>query len=68
MKPPWFSRMILGRNVLILFAITLVMILYPILQSDIGWNLENLWAAFSLGIKYRKEELVLEKQDRGAIK
>jgi hypothetical protein len=59
MKPPWFSGMILGRTFFILFAITLVMILYPELQSDIGWNIEKIWAPFSLGIKARKEELVL---------
>ena len=48
-----------GKNIFILFAMNLVIILYPVLQREIGRNLEKLWAPFSLGINARKEELVL---------
>ena len=58
-KPPWLSGIIEGRTSLILLAITLVMILYPMLQSKIGLNLSKEVAPFSLGINARKVELVL---------
>ena len=48
-----------GEDFFYSVSIALVMILYPVLQSKIGQNLEKLWAPFSLGINTRKEELVL---------
>ena len=58
-NPPWFLGIIEGRTSLILLEITLVMILYPMLQSEIGLNLSKEVAHFSLGINARKVELVL---------
>lgn len=58
-KPPWFSGVMEGRMVFILLAITFVISLLPMLQREIGRNLEKVLAPFSLGIRAKKAELVL---------
>jgi len=59
MKPPWFSGIILGRMSFNLFAIILVINLYPVLHREIRRNLLKMLAPFSLGIRAKKAEFVL---------
>ena len=58
-KPPWFFGMIAGSIFLSLEAITLVIILYPVLQRKMGRNLLKLQASFYFRIRAKKAELVL---------
>ena len=59
MNPPWFSGMILGRILLSLVAMILVIIVYPVLHSEIGLNRLKAVAPFSFEINAKKDELVL---------
>ena len=59
MKPPWFLGIILGRMSFNLFAIILVINLYPVLHREIERNLLKMLAPFSLGIRAKKAEFVL---------
>ena len=58
-NPPWFFGISFGRTFLSLLAIILVIILYPVLQRDIGLKRLKVFAPFSFGMRDKKEELVL---------